>query len=152
MVPARFRSSSSTTLTRSSACFEPGSLGQRRSALRRLQTRLAERDLPGDALRRVRNAFETIRDVELDFELAHVREYLGGAGGRGARSERDQWRRDVAELRSRIEQFWDAETRIEPVMALPGGTLAKLLLRTRDLPDLVIRHVCAVLGRRRRDQ
>jgi len=122
-----------------------GKLRQRRRALERLASRLEEHAVSNDEVKSIVATLETVRDVELDYELARVREHLSGAPGRKARSERVQWERAVADLKKKILEFWDVASPVEPVASLAGDRRALILLRTRDLPDLIARHLSAVL-------
>ncbi len=120
-----------------------GTLRQRRAALRSVGERLDS--LSREQARLVVQTLETIRDVEIDEDVARVREKLGGPVGRKARAERERWRRAVTELEEAIDTFWTGEQTVEPISDLPGDERALLLLRARELPDCVVYHVTAVL-------
>ncbi len=120
-----------------------GTLRQRRAALRNVGERLES--LSREEVRLVIQTLETIRDVEIDQDVARIRERLGGPIGRKARAERERWRRAVATLEEAIETFWNGERSVEPISDLPGDERALLLLRAQELPDSVVYHLTAVL-------
>lgn len=120
-----------------------GTLRQRRAVVRHLQDRFD--GLGRDELRRVTAAIESVRDVEIGEDLARLNAKMSGARGRTARSERDKWRKTVAELEEKIAEFWDGEHAVEPFADLPGDERAQLLLRARELPDVVVYHLAAIL-------
>ncbi len=127
------------------AILRGGSLPQRRRALGVLAGRLERNELSGEVRRSVLKALEGTGDVELEYELHHVRERLPGGAGRKARSESEDWRREVEVVERHVQGFWDAVEGGEPFSALAGDRRPRLLLRTRDLPDSLVRHLCAVL-------
>jgi tetratricopeptide (TPR) repeat protein len=120
-----------------------GSMRQRRAVLRHLREhwdQLANKDQ-----RAVTEALASLRDVELEAELAQTRARVGGATGRQAKAERERWLRLVSELEPRIAAFWDGRTPVEPITDMPGDDRAQLLLHARDLPALVTTHLQAVI-------
>ncbi|MCB9614402.1 MAG: HEAT repeat domain-containing protein [Sandaracinus sp.] len=120
-----------------------GGTRQRRAVLRHLRERwdqLSNRDQ-----RAASEELASLRDVELEAELAQTRARVGGAVGRQARTERERWLRLVSELEPRITAFWDGRTPVEPVTDMPGDDRAHLLLHARDLPPLVMTHLQAVI-------
>ncbi|MBX3249629.1 MAG: HEAT repeat domain-containing protein [Myxococcales bacterium] len=120
-----------------------GTLRQRRAVLRRLGELWEE--LSGRDQRSVAEALASLRDVEIEAELAAARALVGGAVGRQARAEREEWAKLVTDLIPRLDRFWDGQTPVEPIADLPGDRRAHLLLHARDLPDVVVAHLCAVL-------
>lgn len=120
-----------------------GTLRQRRAALRSVGDRLE--GLSREEIRLVTQTLEAIRDVEIDEDIARVRERIGGPIGRKARAERERWRRALAAIEEAIDAFWKGERAVEPISDLPGDERALLLLRARELPDSVVHHLTAVL-------
>ncbi|MFZ1865157.1 MAG: HEAT repeat domain-containing protein [Polyangiales bacterium] len=128
------------------AVLRAGSRRQRRAALETLRSRLRDRrSVSNDAQRQAVQTLVELRDVELGAELAQIRAELPGTQGREARNEREQWKRLAARVESSIVAFWDGQSNLEPVEALPGDQRALLLMRITDLSDLVIRHLNAII-------
>lgn len=128
------------------AVLRAGSRRQRRAALVRLHARLADRRLLHND--QVRTAIQTIaelRDVELGYELAEVRPQLPGAPGRAARNELDQWKRLAQRTELEIRAFWDGQSSIDAIRALPGDQRALLLMRVSELPDMVVHHITSII-------
>lgn len=128
------------------AVLRAGSRGQRRAALARIRERIGDRRLLHTEETRL--AIETIRelrDVEIGYELAVAREELPGGFGREARGEREQWKRLAQRIEDDIRAFWDGQSNAEPIHVLPGDQRALLLLRVRELPDVVVNHISAVI-------
>jgi HEAT repeat protein len=122
------------------ACvLRAGSLRQRRAAARRLAEVFEERKhLDGDLARRVAE----LRDPALDHELRPLRAALpDGAPD----DEEELWDEGVKQALAAVDAFWDGERPGEPFAALPGELRALLLHRMRDLPEVLVRHVAAVL-------
>lgn len=128
------------------AVLRAGSRRQRRAALDRLHQRLADRRLlHNDDVRRAVQTIAELRDVELGYELAQVRAELPGAPGRAARQEREQWKRLAQRTEGQIRAFWDGQSSVDAIRALPGDQRALLLMRTPELSDLVVRHITAII-------
>ncbi len=128
------------------AVLRAGSRRQRRAALMRVRQRNTDRRLlHSDASRRAIQTIAELRDVELGYELANARAELSGGRGREARSEHEQWKRLVTRVESGIRAFWDGQSAVEPMHVLPGDQRALLLLRIRELPDLVVNHITAII-------
>jgi tetratricopeptide (TPR) repeat protein len=128
------------------AVLRAGSRRQRRAALERLRIRLRDRrSVAGDTLRRAVKTLIELRDVELGSELAQIRAELPGTQGREARNEYEQWKRLAARVEESILFFWEGQSSVEPIQALPGDQRALLLMRIGDLSDLVVRHLCAII-------
>ena len=128
------------------AVLRAGSRKQRRAALERLGERLHERrGVPNEAVRAATQTIAELRDVELGYELARLRTELPGAPGRKARSEDERWKRLAADTKEAVRSFWDGQSNVEPIHALPGDERALLLMRTPELPVLVLHHINAII-------
>ncbi len=128
------------------AVLRAGSRGQRRAALVRIRERIRDRRLlHSDTARRAIETIRELRDVELGYELTLAREELPGGLGREARGEREQWKRLAQRVEADIRSFWDGQSNVEPIHVLPGDQRALLLLRVRELPDVVANHISAVI-------
>jgi len=128
------------------AVLRAGSRKQRRAALERLGERLRERrGVPNEALRAATQTITELRDVELGHELARLRAELPGAPGRKARSEDERWKRLAAETKEAVRSFWDGLLDVEPIHVLPGDQRALLLMRTPELPAMVLHHINAII-------
>lgn len=127
------------------AVLRAGSLGQRRAAARRIAERLGDKDLPGDDRRPIQDAIEQLRDVEIAYELLACHALLSGPVSREALRNR----KDAIELGASIERevirYWEGDTHDEPLMKLSGDARAHLLLHARDLSDLLLGHVSALI-------
>lgn len=126
------------------AILRGGELRQRRAAAIRIGELVAEGGGKGDA-RDAAAALEQVRDVEIAHERSLARARLSGAIGRQARAEREAWDAIVARLEPEVRAFWDGDRADEPLAALPGDERAQLLMRVRDLPDVVVDHLAAVV-------
>lgn len=120
-----------------------GTLRQRRGVVRFLHEKFD--GFARDEIRAVTKAIESTRDVEIGEDLARLNAKMSGARGRTARSEREKWRKSANDLEEKIAEFWDGEQPVEPIGDLPGDERAQLLLRARELPDVVVHHLTAVL-------
>lgn len=123
-----------------------GTLRQRRAAVARLSDRLVDaKGVPSDDVHDATDALIEPRDVELAYERSAARARLSGARGREARQERATWDELAASAEQAIRTFWDQGSRDEPIAALSGIERAQLLLRVRDLPDIVVAHLAALV-------
>ena len=128
------------------AVLRAGSRRQRRAALGRLRERLADRRLlHNDEVRKAIQVISRLRDVELGHELAQVRAELPGAPGRSARQEREQWKRLAQRTEGEIRAFWEGQSSVDAIHALPGDQRALLLMRVSALSDLVVHHISAII-------
>lgn len=125
------------------AVLRAGKLLQRRAAARRVADLLPQ--LSADEKRSIEQALDTLRDVEIAFELALCRARLPGASGREAQRARKELSELEAQLEHEIQRYWDGDTVDEPLTALSGDQRAQLLVHTRELSDLIVRHVCALI-------
>jgi hypothetical protein len=128
------------------AVLRAGSHRQRRAALVRLREQLKDRRrLHTDATRTAIQTIAELRDVELGHELAQIRAELPGTRGRQARHEHEQWKRLEQGTEEAVREFWDVQSNVEPIQGLPGDQRALLLMRVADLPDVVVRHISAII-------
>ena len=128
------------------AVLRAGSRRQRRAALERLRERLRDRRLlHTEAVRKAIQTITGLRDVELGHELAQARAELPGTQGRQARNEHEHWKRLAQRTETSIRAFWDGQSTVEPIHVLPGDQRALLLLRISELPDVVLRHINAII-------
>lgn len=128
------------------AVVHAGTLRQRRAATLRLGELLREpRSLPGDQVRSVTDTLIHLRKFEIAYELSTACAGLTGAEGRRARAGRREWGQLVERVAQEVRDYWDGERAVEPVSLLHGDQLVQLLVRTRDLPDDVMRHLCALI-------
>lgn len=121
-----------------------GTLPHRRGAIERLRT-LLEGGLPAESVRTISERLTVLRDEEVAYEILRARAALGGSEGRRARAEVDEWQKSTSQLAQAIPAFWERESASEPVMALLGDERAAVLLRCRDLPDVVLDHLSALV-------
>ena len=128
------------------AVVRAGSLHQRRAALNRLTQKIIDRrSVANDTLRVAIDAVRQLRDVDVAYELAQLRGALPGMMGRKERATRDEWADLVPKLQADIRSFWDGALAKEPLGLLPGVQRAMFLLRTRDLPTLLVDHISAII-------
>ena len=122
-----------------------GSLIQRRGAARRLAVRLADTELAIDDWRRIQDTVSQLRDVEVAYDLLACHAALPGPASREALSTR----REVGELAQRLGsemlRFWEGDVHDEPVMQLSGDARTQLMLHARDLDDVLLWHVSALI-------
>ncbi len=122
-----------------------GSLRQRRAALARLTGLHQVRELSPLEVDRFAELAGRTGDHDLELELADARERLGGGPARAIRAARERWAKLAAEVEAEVRAYWEGERSEEPFADLPGDDRAELFLRARELPDLLINHVAAIL-------
>lgn len=122
-----------------------GSLRQRRAALERLVALHGVRELSPPEADRFAELTTRTGDHDLELELADARERLGGAPARAIRAARERWAKLAAEVEGEVRAYWEGERSEEPLAERPGDDRAELFLRARELPDVVINHVGAIL-------
>lgn len=123
-----------------------GSLFQRREGLRRIGDILrSPTPLPSDSRRQVLETFARLQHTELAHEIGEVFAQLPGSEGRSARSEQRTRTERAEQMETRITAFWDGEDSAEPIASLNAEERAQLLARSRGLPDLLVRHIAALL-------
>ena len=128
------------------AVIRAASLQHRRAALGRLKEKLSDRrSLSNEHQKLALETLRQLRDVDVAYELADLRQSLPGVVGRKERAARDEWNDLVPRLQADVRSFWDGQSAYEPLQQLPGDQRAMLLLRLRDLPTLLVDHICAVI-------
>jgi tetratricopeptide (TPR) repeat protein len=123
-----------------------GSLFQRRESVLRIGE-LLQRGAPLTAELR-RQALDTLlrlQHTELAHEIGVVLARLPGGEGRAARAEQRARSDRATQVEAKITAYWDGEEGDEPIASLNGEERAQLLARLRGLPDLLVRHVAALL-------
>lgn len=125
--------------------LQAGSLRQRRAALARLVELHQVRELSPTEVNRFSELTNRTGDHDLELELADARERLGGGPARSIRAARERWAKLAAEVEADVRAYWEGESSDEPFAELPGDDRAELFLRARELPDLLINHVAAIL-------
>jgi tetratricopeptide (TPR) repeat protein len=129
------------------AVVRAGNLRQRRAATLRIGELLAGRgQLPSEQVREAIDMLVQPRAFAIAYEAYVVCVKLPGADGRRARAAAQQWQELSAQCEQRARDFWDGEHHDEPIMALPDDQRVQLLMRTRDLSDEVVRHLCALIS------
>lgn len=127
------------------AVLRAGSLVQRRAAARRLSERLTDKELAPEDKRRIQEVIEQLRDVEIAYELLSCHAVLSGPASR----EAQRARREVIELGTTLERevarYWEGDAQDEPLMKMSGDARAQLMLHARDLSDVLIWHVGALI-------
>jgi HEAT repeat protein len=127
------------------AVLRAGSLVQRRAAAQRIAERLIDDDLSPDDKRRVHDLLDHLRDVEIAVELRVCRSRLSGTQSKEALRTLREVVDMTHKLSSDIVRFWDGDLAEEPLMSLSGDRRAQLLLHARELSDLIVSHVSAII-------
>ncbi|MDD9941474.1 MAG: HEAT repeat domain-containing protein [Myxococcales bacterium] len=128
------------------AVLRAGTLRQQRAAALRLGELLHDpKGVPGDQVRLAVDTVVHLRRFDIAYELSSACAQLPGAEGRRARASRKGWDKLVEDVTGQVLSFWDGQLIAEPILALHGDQRAQLLARARDLPALLIMHVCAVI-------
>lgn len=123
-----------------------GKLHQRRAAALRMGELLQSgKSAEPEQTRAVIDTLVGLRAFPIAYELWQVCSRLPGGDGRRARQEGERWNELAAQLEQRIAAFWDGELEGEPTAALPDEQRVQLLTRARDLSELCIHHICAVI-------
>jgi len=123
-----------------------GGLFQRRAAVLRLgELLLGPTQLAAEPRRLALDALRSQRNFDLSYETARVLSALPGSESRAARAEQ----RSLQELAGRVQQqvlaFWEGQYHREPLCELSAEERALLLPRARELGDVIIRHLSALL-------
>ena len=128
------------------AVIHAGTLRQRRAATLRLGEFFRDpRGLTADQTRHATDTLVHLRKFEIAYELSAVCSQLPGAEGRRARAGRREWDQLVTQVEQDVRAFWDGELSFEPISSQHIDQQVQLLVRTRDLPDELANHLCAVI-------
>jgi tetratricopeptide (TPR) repeat protein len=127
------------------AVLRAGSLPQRRAAAKRIAERLVDKDLSADDRRRIQEVLEQLRDVEIAYELLACHAVLSGSASRDAQKTRREVLELAVGLERAIVRYWEGDTPEEPLMKMSGDARAQLLLYARDLNDVLLWHVGALI-------
>jgi HEAT repeat protein len=123
-----------------------GGLFQGRAAVRRIGELLAaSKPIPSDRRKLGLDTLADQRRFDLAFEAGRVLATLPGAEGRAARSSQ-RLRHELAQrVEARVLAFWEGERDQEPLSELSSEDRVALLTRGRELSDVLVRHVAALL-------
>lgn len=127
------------------AVLRAGSLWQRRAAAKRLSERLSEDELDAEDRHHIQDVLEHLRDVEIASELRTCQGLLSGPRAREAQETAQEVSTLAARLEVEVRRYWDGDAPEEPLMAWSGDARALLLLHARELSDLVMAHVAALI-------
>jgi HEAT repeat protein len=127
------------------AVLRAGSLWQRRAAAKRIAERLSEDELDAEDRLQIQEVLEHLRDVEIASELRACQVLLSGLRAREAQETAQEVRTLAQKLEGDVRRYWDGEASEEPLMGLSGDARALLLLHARELSDLVMAHVAAIV-------
>jgi tetratricopeptide (TPR) repeat protein len=123
-----------------------GSLHLRRATIHRLTKLVAEGRVSSDHVAMIESELSSLRDGALEHELRKaLATFRGTESRRLVDEETATFDRVVAEIGRAIAAFWHGERTTEPVTDLPAEQRAMLLLRLRDAPDAIARHIGAVI-------
>src|SRR5690606_30792994 len=123
-----------------------GSLRLRRATVERLTRLLAEGRITSDRAMQIEAELAALRDGSLEYELRRALAAFRNTQSRRVMDEETEtFERVVQSLGRAIEGFWQGERASEPVTELSAEHRAMLLLRLRDAPETVARHVGAVI-------
>ncbi len=123
-----------------------GKLPQQRAAIMRIGALLSEpKKLPSAQVREAIETLVHLRKFSLAYELSTVCAQLAGADGRRARNGRREWDKLASSVEQGVREYWDGARDRDPVADLHGDQRMQLLSRARDLSDVVMRHLSAIL-------
>lgn len=123
-----------------------GGLFQRRAAVLRIgELLLGETPIASDVRKLAMDTLAEERHFDLAYESGKVLASLPGGEGRAARTEQ-RVRFELSErVQLRVLAFWEGEHNREPIYELSAEERATLLPRARELSDVLIRHVSALI-------
>jgi hypothetical protein len=123
-----------------------GNLFQRRAAVSRIGVLLlSDAGVASDLRKRALDMLTQQRHFDLGYEASKVLAALPGGEGRAARSDWRARNELAARVDARVLSFWEGEASHEPIAQLSAEERAQLLTRARELSDLSIRHVAALI-------
>jgi HEAT repeat protein len=127
------------------AVMRGGNLRQRRAATLRIGQLLESGKMPAAQAREAIDAVVGLRAFAIAYEAWQVCSRLPGAEGRKARAAGQTWQELCTQCEQDARAYWDGDYGEEPIMALPDDQRVQLLVRTRDLSDELVRHLCALI-------
>jgi tetratricopeptide (TPR) repeat protein len=123
-----------------------GGLFQRRAAVRRIgELLLGPTPLAAEPRRHALDALRSQRNYDLTYETSRVLASLPGGESRAARAEQRVRQELAARLQLKVLEFWEGQHHREPLCELSAEERAMLLPHARELSDVTIRHVSALL-------
>jgi HEAT repeat protein len=122
-----------------------GSLAQRRAAVARIGTLLADETMPADWHDEAVEVLSHVRRFELSHDVSRVLRTLPGSVGRNARTEIKSWTDLCTRVERQVVEFWDGDDAVEPIGALSAEERALLLTHARALPDAMAQHLAALI-------
>jgi tetratricopeptide (TPR) repeat protein len=123
-----------------------GSLHLRRATVHRLVKLIAEGRVSSDHLAMIESELPSLRDGALEHELRKALATFRGTESRRVMDEETAtFERVVTDLGRAVAAFWHGERTTEPVTELAAEHRAMFLLRLRDAPDGIVRHIGAVI-------
>lgn len=126
------------------AVLRAGSLPQRRAAAVRLGQLLTD-GMIGEEKNAVEVVLDQLRDPEIALELHMCRALISGPLAREAERNRREVVALAVRLATDIERHWDDELQEEPLTLLSGDARTLLFLHSRELDDVIVAHVSAVI-------
>jgi tetratricopeptide (TPR) repeat protein len=123
-----------------------GGLFQRRAAVSRIGALLLADAVASSEVRK--RAIDTLteqRHLDLGYEASQALAALPGSDGRAARADQRSRHELAARVEARVLSFWEGEESQEPIGQLSAEQRAQLLARARELSDVLIRHVAALV-------
>jgi hypothetical protein len=123
-----------------------GGLSQRRAAVLRIGELLSGAGaVPSDGRKQAIDTLTHQRHTDLAFEAGSVLAALPGSDGRAARANQRVRNELAAMVQARVLAYWEGEADNEPIAELSAEERAALLTRARELSDVLIRHLSALL-------
>jgi tetratricopeptide (TPR) repeat protein len=123
-----------------------GGLFQRRAAVLRIgELLLGDALIPSESRKRALDTLTQQRHYDLSYEAGKVLASLPGGEGRAARADQRSRNELASRIETRVLAFWEGEENSEPIAELSAEERALLLTRARELSDLLIRHVGALI-------
>jgi HEAT repeat protein len=129
------------------AILRAGSLRVRRAAVRRLGELFGEhaKERHADERRLIAEVLGANRDVEIVYEVSAALAAMPGVAGREERAAREGLEPAILAARHIASHFWDGESPDDAFGELTSDERALLLMRVRDLPDVLVDHLSAVV-------
>jgi HEAT repeat protein len=123
-----------------------GGLFQRRAAVSRIGALLlADAVATSEVRKRAIDTLTEQRHLDLGYEASQALAALPGSDGRAARGDQRSRHELAARVEARVLSFWEGEESLEPIGQLSAEQRAQLLARARELSDVLMRHVAALV-------